>query len=102
MRVLLVSNLLLKCTVASYIYVVATWMKSILIMQNVEKQFDGIKPEHSRDFLMHNGQHLGLEFEKPEPSSEWSVTINQEKVRKALKCIHTCIQLYSCAVSDCY
>ena len=43
---------------------------------------------------MHNGQHLELEFEKPEPSSEWSVTINQQKVMH-FKYIHIqCIQLY--------
>ena len=29
---------------------------------------------------MHNGQLLALEYEKLEPNSDWSVTLNQKKV----------------------
>ena len=50
------------------------------ILQTVEEQLTGKRRAYSKDFLMCDRQHLMLEYEEVESSSEWAVTLNQSKV----------------------
>ena len=50
------------------------------ILQIVEEQLTGKRRTYSKDFLMCDRQHLMLEYEEVESSSEWAVTLNQSKV----------------------
>lgn len=53
---------------------------AFFITQTVKSQFTGRKHKYSKDFSMHSGQHLALEYIKVESDSDWSVTLNQQKV----------------------